>query len=144
MITMFFYLFGLPSLGLLEEQTLPQISKQIGAFQLNLVDIELGRNFWTSHYLAIRPHVGIRVAYLEQDYDIEHAGGNWGAINASSVTGYSWGPQTALNNSVHLDNDFKGVGLRSGLDSTWNLGCGWALYGDFAASIVYGTIQCRS
>ena len=99
--------------------------------QLNLVDIELGRNFWTSKYLAIRPFVGIRIAYLEQDWNIQHKGGVWSERTAAIL-------QPAFNNEVGIDNDFKGVGLRAGLDTTWNFGCGWALYGNWAASIVYG------
>ncbi|NGX59174.1 MAG: hypothetical protein KR126chlam3_00321 [Chlamydiae bacterium] len=44
----------------------------------------------------------------------------------------------AFNDEVDLDNDFKGVGLRAGFDTIWNFGCGWGLYGNLAASIVYG------
>ena len=102
---------------------------------LNIVDIELGRNFWTSKYLAIRPHVGVRVAYINQSYDIEHRGGSWANLQPNISTLVVAGP---FNNEVHLDNDFKSVGLRAGLDSTWNFGCGWALYGNFAASLLYG------
>jgi len=99
--------------------------------ELNLIDIELGRDFWTSRYLSIRPHVGLRIAFIEQDYDLEHRGGSWAAFSTPNA-------QPSLTNEVCLDNDFKGVGIRAGLDSTWNFGCGWALYGNFAASIVYG------
>jgi hypothetical protein len=96
--------------------------------QLNLIDINLGREFWVSKYMTMRPHVGLRIAYIEQDYDIEHKGGSWNAIV----------PVPAFNNLVKIDNDFKGVGLRSGLDTTWIFGRGWGLYGNFALSIVYG------
>ena len=99
--------------------------------KLNLIDIELGRNFWTSRYLAIRPFVGIRIAYIDQDFELEHKGGSWSQRTAAPL-------QDAFNNEVCLDNDFKGVGVRTGLDSTWNFGCGWAIYGNMAASIVYG------
>lgn len=93
--------------------------------KLNLVDIELGRNFWSSKYLALRPFVGLRVAFLEQNYQIQHKGGSWTAS----------GP---FNNQVTLDNNFKGVGLRGGLNSTWNFGSGFGLYANSALSIVYG------
>ena len=99
--------------------------------QLNLVDFELGRGFWTSKYLSIRPHVGFRVAFIDQKYEIEHSGGSWEEREAAPL-------QDPFNNFVKLDNDFKGVGIRSGLDSYWNLGCGWAIFGNLAASIIYG------
>ena len=99
--------------------------------RLNLIDLELGRNFWTSKYLSIRPHVGIRIAYIKQNFELVHKGGSWAAFIEPSA-------QDALNNDVDLDNDFHGVGVRAGLNSEWNFGCGWGLYANWAASIVYG------
>lgn len=96
---------------------------------LDLVDVELGRQFWTGHQFSIRPHVGLRFASLNQSYIITHRGGSW--LNLGQ------GIQ-AYNNYVDLDNDFKGVGLKLGLDSFWHFGCGWGLYGNFATSIIYG------
>jgi len=98
--------------------------------ELNLVDLELGRSFWTSKYLSIRPFIGLRVAYINQDWNIEHKGGSWAARATPD--------QDAFNNYVNIDNDYKGVGLRAGLDSDWNFGCGWSIYGNLAAAIVYG------
>ncbi|NGX39181.1 MAG: hypothetical protein KR126chlam1_00503 [Chlamydiae bacterium] len=100
---------------------------------LNLIDIELGREFWTSTYLSIRPHMGLRIAYIDQDFDLTHRGGSWSIAS----------PQCPLNDFVHLENDFKGVGVRTGLDTTWNVGCGWGFYGNFALSAVYGKFQIK-
>ena len=102
---------------------------------MNLIDIELGREYWTSKYLTLRPFVGVRVAYLNQDYCIEHKGGSWSANTSIVGPGIT---QLAWNNEVQLENDFKGAGLRAGLDTLWNLGCGWGIYGNFALSIIYG------
>jgi len=107
--------------------------------KLNLIDIELGRNFWTSKYLSIRPFIGLRIAYLDQDYKIENKGGSFGSFG--EPTGLT---QDAVNNEVCIENDYHGVGVRGGLDSTWNFGCGWALYGNLAASIVYGKFDIDS
>ncbi|NGX37925.1 MAG: hypothetical protein K1000chlam2_01093 [Chlamydiae bacterium] len=97
-------------------------------FKLSLIDIELGREFWTSKYLCVRPHIGLRIAYLDQNFEIQHKGGSWS----------EHGAQGALNNEVDLDNDFKGVGVRTGFDTNWHFRCGWAVYGNLATSIVYG------
>ncbi|MBS0628696.1 MAG: hypothetical protein JSS30_00555 [Verrucomicrobia bacterium] len=96
--------------------------------KLNLVDLELGRNFWVSRYLAIRPFVGLRYASVKQHYEITYNGGSF----AASAT------QFPFNDRVDLENDYRGAGLRAGLGSEWNFGCGWALYGNLAASIIYG------
>lgn len=99
--------------------------------ELNLVDIELGREFWTSKYLSIRPHIGLRIASIKQDFELWYRGGALSERTAPPV-------EEGSNYFVDNDNDFKGVGIRTGLDSEWNLGCGWAVYGNLAASIVYG------
>ncbi len=99
---------------------------------LNLVDIELGRSYWVSKYLSMRPFVGIRIAYLDQSYDIQHKGGSWTANANVTII------EPSYNNLVDLDSKFKGAGLRSGLNTIWNLGCGWGIYGNFAIDIVYG------
>ena len=95
--------------------------------KLNLIDIALGRKFWNSPRVALRPHIGLRIGYIDQDFRIEYKGGTWSDLNGNQV-----------NDQVHLENDFKGAGLRAGLDTNWHFGCGWSLYGDFALSQIYG------
>lgn len=95
---------------------------------IDLIDLELGREFWASRYLAMRPHLGVRIAYLNQDYDIYHKGGSFN----DPVT------LEPLNNEVLIRNDYHGVGLLSGLDTNWHLGCGWSIYGNLSLSLLYG------
>ena len=42
------------------------------------------------------------------------------------------------NDEVTLKNHFQAVGLISGLDLNWNLGCGWSILGKMNGSILYG------
>ncbi|NGX36935.1 MAG: hypothetical protein K1000chlam2_00081 [Chlamydiae bacterium] len=93
---------------------------------LNLVDISLGRKYWNSKRLALRPHIGIRIAFINQDYDIHSKGGSWSLVTPN------------VNGELNIDNDFNGAGIRAGFDTTWNFGCGWAIYGNFALSIING------
>ncbi|NGX39183.1 MAG: hypothetical protein KR126chlam1_00505 [Chlamydiae bacterium] len=102
------------------------------AVQLQLFDIELGREFWTSKYLSLRPHVGLRIAFIDQEFNLVHRGGSWSDEGSNS---------DAFNGFVDLDNDYRGVGIRAGLDSVWHIGCGWGLFGNFATSIVYGRFK---
>ena len=111
------------------------------SLKLNLIDIELGRQFWTSRLLSIRPHIGLRIAFIDQAFEIDHKGGSYGArVTATSPDAAA---QIAMHNQVDLDNKFHGVGVRGGLDSEWNFGCGWALYANFAAAIVYGRFHVK-
>jgi len=103
--------------------------------KLNLVDFELGRNYWVSRYLSIRPFVGVRYASINQDTHIAYNGGSWGQNTQTGEV------QPALNGFVDLENNYRGAGLRAGLGSEWNFGCGWAIYGNLAASIIYGRFK---
>jgi len=105
---------------------------------LDLVDLELGREFWVGRRLSLRPHVGLRIAYLKQDYTIDHKGGSWLAGNNSLLPPLPDGPPQDQNNEVDINNDFKSIGVRSGFDTVWNLGCGFAFTGNMAFSILYG------
>jgi len=96
---------------------------------LNLIDIDMGREFWTSKYLSIRPYVGIRIARIDQEFYIEQKGGAWLVINDANP---------ASNGYVDMKNDFKGVGVRGGLASSWNMGRGFAFFGNAAISLIYG------
>ena len=98
--------------------------------RLDFVDVELGREFWTSKYLTFRPHVGLRLLWVKQEYEIDHSGGSWEKNDDPSSPPY--------NNKVELDNNYHGVGLRTGIDTVWNFGRGWAFFGNIAAAIVYG------
>ena len=51
---------------------------------LDLIDLELGRSFYTSKYLTLRPHIGLRGASIRQNYDITYLGGSFREGTASS------------------------------------------------------------
>lgn len=92
--------------------------------KLNYVDLELGREFWASKWLSMRPFIGLRGVWIDQDYEIEHRGAN---INA-----------TGFVDEIDFDNNFKGLGIRGGLNTQWGFGCGFSFFGDLALSTIYG------
>ncbi len=102
--------------------------------QIYFVDLELGRDNWVSKKVSIRPFIGMRIAQIDQNFHLLHQGGRWTAASVS---------QDGYNDEVSLKNDFKGVGLRSGLDGNWHFGCGWSVYSHLAASIVYGRFDVQ-
>jgi len=98
---------------------------------LDLLDFELGRAAWNSHRLALRPHIGLRLCEIKEFFDIEYNGGSWNSPAAA----------TNFTDWVELTSTYKGIGIRSGVDSTWKLPCGFALFGETAISIIYGRFQ---
>jgi hypothetical protein len=97
------------------------------SLKFDVVDLELGREFWVSKYLTLRPNIGLRFARLDQDYDVFYSGGSFGT----------------LHDQNDLDNNFKGIGPRAGLDTVWHLRCGFSLFGNAAFSILYGRFHVR-
>ncbi len=79
---------------------------------LNMGDLELGRNCLPSKWLLFRPFMGVRGLVIDSDY-----------------TG---------RKHFHADSDFWGVGLRLGVDSLWGLGKGLGIYGNGSASLLSG------
>lgn len=96
---------------------------------LDLVDLELGREFWNSHRLSLRPFIGLRYASLKQNFHLDHRGGDFSNPMLFDPP---------VHDFVDLDNEFKGFGFRGGLNSVWSFGCGWGVYADSALSLVYG------
>lgn len=101
--------------------------------KLQMVDIILGREFWVSKYLTLQPILGFRIPFIDQKYQLEHRGKE---LNEVSIAGDIVQPN--LRNEVDLKNDFKGVGPIAGLETVWNVGCGFGVYGKVATAIVYG------
>lgn len=98
---------------------------------LDLVDVELGRPVCISQCLTLRPHIGIRAAWVKQSFDIEYD-----TISTDAIS--------SLLSEVDLKCDYEGVGLRGGLDTIWDLGCGMSLYGSAAASVLWGHFNVKS
>lgn len=96
--------------------------------RLNLVDVELGRAFWNSRKLSLRPFIGVRVGSINQWLKIEPRGGTWNDPNFT----------INLRGETHLHSAFRGAGLRAGLGSLWYFARGFSLYGNSAYSLLYG------
>jgi hypothetical protein len=90
---------------------------------LNMTDLELGRNCIVSQWLSIRPFAGIRGLIIDQTYHVQYLGGTVAPTDTDNV---------------HLDTNFWGVGLRMGFNSLWGLGKGLGLYGNGSASLLSG------
>lgn len=102
--------------------------------RLNLLDLEIGREYCVNSCLSLRPFVGVRGASINEKYNIEYATPLISRIGAS----------TSDRDRVHLKNDFEGAGVRGGLDTDFDLGCGLSIYGGVAASLLYGETEIKS
>ena len=103
--------------------------------RLDLADFELGREFCCGPCVSLRPHIGLRAVWINQKYEIE--------AESAEIVGTS-STNVISTQDVDLKCEFQGLGLRSGLDTQWCVGCGFSVYGNMAISAVYGTFHCHT
>lgn len=98
------------------------------AMNLNQIDLELGREFYVSKWLTLRPHMGLRTAWVRQHIDLHY----------NRLSNGFGGFSSGIDDALTLRSNFWGLGLEAGLNTQWGLGGGWSLYGDAGCSLLYG------
>ncbi len=90
------------------------------------IDVSLGRNYFISRFLTLRPFVGFKGSWIDQNYSVLY--------NIET---------TAIDTSLKMENnqDYWGVGLRSGLKTAWHIDPSWSLYGDFALATLWSQFE---
>jgi hypothetical protein len=89
-----------------------------------MIDLELGREFFVSKFMTLRPHMGLRYVRVDQQFHVEYSG------EGSALYGSTY-------YLVRNSNDMWGFGLRGGVDTQFGLGQGFSIYGNLAASILH-------
>lgn len=87
------------------------------------VDVEIGRAYYIAKTLTFRPFIGLKGAWIDQLAKIHYEGGFIPAGQAFRT---------------HFENDFKAAGPLLGIESNWQLGAGFSLFGDIAAALMVG------
>ncbi len=92
--------------------------------KLNMIDLDLGREFFVSKWMTLRPFMGLRTAWVFQEQSSNYNN----PLPVSSVSSFY----------SQQKNDYWGLGLHSGLNTQWGLGAGVSLFGNAAVSILNG------
>ncbi|GAB4186792.1 MAG: hypothetical protein Tsb0015_04850 [Simkaniaceae bacterium] len=109
-----------------------QTAKSQFDFAFNALDLELGRHFFVSEYLSLRPFAGLKAAWIDLEQKTRYFGGD---------------PNNTLLglgvNTVHVKDtsDFWGIGPRIGIGTKWHLCKGFSIFGDFSGALVYGSFD---
>jgi hypothetical protein len=90
------------------------------------LDCELGRNFFISRYISLRPFIGLKADWI-----------NWKFKNSYKNFIFTPNPSVVTAPfSAILKEDNQGVGPRMGINSRW-IFSSFAIVGNFAASLLY-------
>jgi hypothetical protein len=93
----------------------------------NVVDLELGRNFFISRHLTLRPHFGLKSAWIHEKLKLQYV------ENDPLFTGEQTRKQTLW-----------GIGTRAGLNTVWHFSRNWGLYGDIAATALWSDFHIKA
>lgn len=99
-----------------------RFAKASWSMDLNIGDVEWGRSSWFGGHFSLRPFMGLRGLWLDQDLKNQYV------YNTSPIT----------QGHLYLSSDFRGGGLRAGADSRFALPYGFSIYGLASGSLLYG------
>ena len=97
---------------------------------VDLLDLEIGRKFFIGKWVLFRPFFGVRAERIKESFQT--------AYNQPGVAVTIDAQRVAIDAKLRSKNNYNGIGLRMGLDSQWKIYRNFSLYGDGAASILYG------
>lgn len=97
------------------------------SLHFNVIDLELGRNYFVSQHLKMRPFVGLKGAWTTNDYQVTYTRRASSSANDTDLM---------KNNQDHW-----GIGLRTGLDTAWHFTKEWSIYGDVAFSALWSRFK---
>jgi hypothetical protein len=105
-----------------------------GAIQMNQVDLEIGRNFWISRHLTLRPYSGVRGHFSHLDFRSKKI---FEGTGDSVFVGFAdW------NDSQK--QTFWSVGIVTGLESSWKIYKSLSLFGSGGFSLCYGPFKNKT
>jgi len=88
-------------------------------FHYNFIDLVMGRDYYISQNLTLRPYFGLA--------------GAWN--NQSSLVHYTYASSSTVNEtfiSQSYGQKYWGVGFDSGINTAWCFDDNWSIYGDFS------------
>lgn len=88
----------------------------------NVLDLELGKSFYISCKLIMRPYIGVKGGWVHRKY------------SASYLTA----DVPANANIYSAKSNFWGVGPRFGLNTDWKAGAGFLAFGNISGAFLYG------
>lgn len=73
-----------------------------------------------------------------------HAGLQWAQVDQSLTQTGTNTANTVANDTNVIDSDFDGIGPRLGMDSSYNFGNGFSIFGNIAGALLIGSINSSS
>lgn len=89
--------------------------------RLDVIDLDLGRNYFISQYLTLRPYFGLKAVWNRQIFN-----------TTSDLPALGPVPAAVLN--TNQNSHSFGLGLSTGVNTSWQFSRNWNIYGNYALS----------
>ncbi|NDD57633.1 MAG: hypothetical protein EBZ47_00050 [Chlamydiae bacterium] len=95
-------------------------AKAFWNLNFNVIDWNLGRNFYISKFLSLRPFFGLKGTWQKQKFHV--------------LYNFNANPNIAINNTSY----FWGLGPMAGVNTAWHFRGFWSLFADLTLSSLWG------
>ncbi|MCB1106966.1 MAG: MOMP family protein [Chlamydiia bacterium] len=97
------------------------------------VDVELGRDYYVSSTVSLRPFWGLKSAWIDQEQKTRYTGGDSTINQGIHLLGLQ-------GNTVHVKEscNFWGLGPRTGMNSRWYMGNDLSIFGNVSGALLFG------
>ncbi len=95
----------------------------------NMIDLELGRDFFVSCALSLRPHLSVEGGWIHRKFNVFYSG-------LLSTTDPYDGPTESYSSR----SNYWGIGPKAGLSGNWWLGAGFKFFGNLSGSLLSGRV----
>lgn len=105
-------------------------------FDLNFqsVDLTIGRNYFVSQFLSLRPSFGLKAAFIDLEQQTVYSCGD----DTTTFCGVDFNSFGVNNLKLREDSDFKGVGPEIGVNTKWHLAKGFSFFANAVGALTYG------
>ena len=104
-------------------------------FEFDSIDLTLGRNYFVSKMLSMRPFFGAKTAWLDLEQTTRYCGGSEPDFTFCGANLRFLGPNTIR---VKETSDFWGLGPEMGVNTKWHLAKGFSFFADAVGALLYG------
>jgi len=98
----------------------------------NILDLELSRQFYVGKWLSVKPRLGLRAAWIDQDFHAKY--------HAFFITNAGSFP---FHTRFKCKQEFSGIGAKLGSDLQFYMTKAWSILGNLSTSLLWGSTELK-
>lgn len=117
--------------------TTPTSGSGLWRLHFNVLDLELGRSYFISPKLVMRPHFGLKGTWQTQRYTVRYS--QTGSTLA--LPGLTLAATDVENYRSYHKQNYWGIGPRAGLNTSWMVSKNFSFFGNWALAALWGQFK---